>query len=141
MFLFLRVFLFVVFVPLLARLKINTLQRILEPTHPSLHPDHAKIAQIRYFVDGAFQVGAPFVRSTCLTRTLTLYYFLRRAGVELTISFGMGMIEDEFAGHCWLVKDGEPFLEAKDPGALFTEMFRIPQVFPAEKDLGQFRLW
>jgi hypothetical protein len=38
----------------------------------------------------------------------------------------MGKREEGFTGHCWLVKDGEPFLEVQDPRPLFTEMHRFP---------------
>jgi hypothetical protein len=38
----------------------------------------------------------------------------------------MGQIDDQFAGHCWLVKDGEPFLESQDPRPVFAELCRFP---------------
>jgi hypothetical protein len=65
------------------------------------------------------------VRRGCLTRGLTRYYFLRRAGMDIALCFGMGRRNGEFMGHCWLVKDNEPFLEAEDPRPLYTVMYRI----------------
>jgi len=31
----------------------------------------------------------------------------------------------EFVGHCWLVRQGEPYLEKEDPRSLYTEMYHI----------------
>ena len=58
---------------------------------------------------------------------MTLFYFLRRAGADVELVFGMGKHGDDYAGHCWLVKDGEPFLEQKDPRQKFATMYAIPR--------------
>jgi hypothetical protein len=60
-----------------------------------------------------------------LTRGLTRYFFLRRAGLDVVLCFGMGRHDTEVLAHCWLVKNGEPFLEAEDPRPLYVEMYRI----------------
>jgi hypothetical protein len=122
-----QVFLFAAAVPALARLKLSSLQRVLEPASPPVAPDPARVAEIVRAVDRAISLGSPFVRRGCLTRAITLYYFLRRAGLDVQLRFGMGVLERDYAGHCWLVKDGEPYLEARDPRPLFTEMYSIPQ--------------
>jgi hypothetical protein len=70
--------------------------------------------------------GRPLVRPGCLTRGLTLFVCLRRAGVPVTLSFGAGTIDGTFAGHCWLTVDGQPYLEATDPLTAFAETYRIP---------------
>jgi hypothetical protein len=36
--------------------------------------------------------------------------------------------DGEYVGHCWLVKDGEPFLERTDPRPVFAEIVSIPRV-------------
>jgi hypothetical protein len=54
---------------------------------------------------------------------VTHYYFLRRAGLDVELSFGMGKLDDQYAGHCWLVKDGEPFLEDSDPRPRYATMY------------------
>ena len=46
--------------------------------------------------------------------------------MDVTLCFGMGRVAGEFAGHCWLMKDGQPFLEAKDPLPVFTRVVSIP---------------
>ena len=77
-------------------------------------------------VERSQRFGKPFVKGGCLTRGITLYYFLRRAGVPVTLSFGIGTTDGETTAHCWLTKDGEPFLEKADPRPLFTVMYSMP---------------
>ena len=121
--LFLRVFAFAAAVPYLLRLKLPRVARALEPhTDPSaIHEDN--VGKIAAYVETAIRHGRPFVRPGCLTRGLTRYYFLRRAGMDVALCFGMGRLDKEFIGHCWLVNNGEPFLEAADPR--HVEMYRI----------------
>jgi hypothetical protein len=126
-FLLLRVLLFAAAVPLLMRMKLPRLQDLLEPKAdaPSVPP--ASVERIIHFVDSIVDLGAPLTRRRCLTRGVTLYYFLRRAGLDVALDFGMGNVGGEFLGHCWLVKDDEPFLEGADPRALYAPMYRIPR--------------
>jgi hypothetical protein len=65
-----------------------------------------------------------FVEPTCLTRGLTRCYFLRRAGFDVELAFGMNGTPG-LGGHRWLVRGGQPFLESHDPRPAFAEMFRI----------------
>jgi hypothetical protein len=66
------------------------------------------------------------VSNNCLTRGLTLCYFLRRAGLDVSLAFGMGRIGGQLGGHCWLTLGGAPFLEEPDPKLLYAEFFTIP---------------
>jgi hypothetical protein len=122
----LRLFCFVASVPALLRLELPKLGRLLEPKNGIPPANPVKIDKIIRLVDIVLEVGSPIVRSVCLTRGITLYYFLRRAGLHVSICFGMGNVEGEDAGHCWLVRNGEPFLETRDPRLLFTEIYRFP---------------
>jgi Transglutaminase-like superfamily len=126
-YLFLRVFLFAAAVPYLLRLKLSRVAAILEPGREPRSVDLDRIRKIAAYVETAIQSGRPLVRAGCLTRGLTRYYFLRRAGVDVSLRFGMGRIGPgkEFDGHCWLVRDGEPYLENRDPRPLYTEMYCI----------------
>lgn len=123
--LFLRVFAFAAAVPYLLRLKLPRVAGTLERgCDPSAVPEE-NVRRIAGYVEIAIRHGRPIVRPGCLTRGLTRYYFLRRAGLDVALCFGMGRLDKDFMGHCWLVKDGEPFLEAEDPRPLYTEMYRI----------------
>src|SRR5690349_16561068 len=88
----LRIFLFASAVPALLRLEMPRLQSLLEPKRPLSSPDPARVRKIVRYVDSLLRSGGPLVRLSCLTRGLTLYYFLRRAGLDVTLCFGMGRV-------------------------------------------------
>lgn len=123
-FLFFQVVCFAAAVPVLLRLKIGRLQTLLEP-RAARPAERDRVEQITEYVERAIRDFRPFVRPGCLTRGVTRYYFFRRDGMDVSLCFGMGEIDGEFAGHCWLVKDGVPFLETRDPRPLYSEMYRL----------------
>lgn len=123
--LMLRVFAFAMAVPLITRLGLARQERILEPRAP-VRPDPVREAWLEVNVDRILGRGAPVVRPGCLTRGLTHYYFLRRAGADVRLKYGIGSVEGRMEGHCWLVRDGEPYLEAKDPREHFVETHSLP---------------
>jgi len=123
-FLFFQVLFFAAAVPFLLRLKLSRVEALLEPRIPS-PADRDRVEQIAAYVEMTMREGRPLVRPGCLTRSLTRYYFFRRDGMEVSLCFGMGKVEKEFVGHCWLVKDGVPYLETQDPRPLYAEMYRI----------------
>lgn len=128
--LFLRICLFAAAVPLLLRLKMSRWQSLLETRKAQSSFDPAGLEKIVSLVESTLSARMPFVRGGCLTRGLTLYYFLTRAGLDVRICFGMGEVGGKFVGHCWLIKGEEPFLEKSPPQTLFTEVFRIPRPSP-----------
>ena len=123
-FLFFQVLFFAAAVPFLLRLKLSRVETLLEPRAPS-PANRERVEQIAEYVEMAIREGSPVVRPGCLTRGLTRYYFFRRDGMDVSLSFGMGRVKGEFVGHCWLVKDGMPFMETQDPRPLYAEMYRI----------------
>jgi hypothetical protein len=122
-----RVVLFAALVPLLLRLrKLPDLPAWVEPRgRPLPEPAAEEIAALVARIDGLLIAGRPAVRTGCMVRGLTLYRFLRRAGADVSLRFGVGTIRGEFAAHCWLVYRGEPLEEPCDPRPLFTETWRI----------------
>ncbi|HSK76832.1 MAG TPA: lasso peptide biosynthesis B2 protein [Thermoanaerobaculia bacterium] len=128
----LRVLLLAAAVPFLLRiLKLPELRFWLEPRGP-LPPSPApgEVARMVQRIDRLLAAGRPVVRSGCLTRGVTLYYFLRRAGADVSLCFGMGEVQGRFEGHCWLVCQGEPLAERRDPRPLFAETWRIDPLPP-----------
>jgi hypothetical protein len=123
--LFARVLAFSSIVHPLMRLHIAKVARIIEPGENFRPPRDDRAKRIAKYVEIAIRRGAPAVRPGCLTRGVTRYYFLRRAGMDVTLCFGMGRRNGAFVGHCWLVKDGEPYLENEDPRLWYVEMHRI----------------
>lgn len=126
-----RVLLFAAFgVPLLLRLvKLPDLRSWLEPKRdaPPLN-DPAAVQTLVRRVDRLLRLGRPIVRSGCLTRGLTQYFVLRRAGADVSLRFGMGRMDAEMGGHCWLVFAGEPLAEKHDPRTLYVETYSISRL-------------
>jgi len=122
--LFLRVLFVAAAVPFLLRLKMSRVQALLELRIYS-PANRDRVELITKYVEMAIRKGRPVVRPGCLTRGVTRYYFFRRAGMEVSLCFGVGKVKEEFVGHCWLVKDGAPFMETQDPRPLYAEMYRI----------------
>ena len=67
----------------------------------------------------------PLARTGCVTRAVTLFRFLRRAGADVSLRFGVGMVGGAYAAHCWIVYQGEPLAERHDPRLVFTETWAI----------------
>lgn len=123
-FLFFQVVLFAAAVPFLLRLKLSRVEALLEPKNPPL-AERDRVEQITEYVEMAMRHGWPLVRPGCLTRGVTRYYFFRRDGMDVSLCFGMGQVDGNYVGHCWLVKDGVPFMETRDPRPLYSEMYHL----------------
>ncbi len=121
----LRVLFVAASVPALLRLDLARVQRLLEPRRARPEPSGDEIRRLVARVEQVLAAGLPLVRPGCLTRGVTLYYFLRRAGLDVRLVFGIGRPLEDLEGHCWLVREGEPFLERKDPRPVFTETYAI----------------
>jgi hypothetical protein len=121
------VILFAALVPLLLRLcKLPHLSAWIEPRRrPPAHLEPEEIEALTQRIDALLIAGRPAVRTGCMVRGLTLYRFLRRAGADVSLRFGVGTIRGDFAAHCWIVYRGEPLAETHDPRSLFTETWRI----------------
>jgi hypothetical protein len=126
-----RVLLFGLCAPVLVRRGPERMAALLERASsepPSTDPRMAEALARR--VDRCLRAGWPLVRRGCLTRGVTLYRFLRRAGFDVSLRFGIGEVNGRLEGHCWLVHDNRPLLEKRDPRAIYTETWRIPWTPP-----------
>jgi Transglutaminase-like superfamily len=127
LFLFLRILAFSASVPVLMRLKLVRLDTLLLALSRPKSGTPTAAEKIKSYLELAIRFGRPAVRPGCLTRGVTLYYFLRReAGIEVALCFGMRQRNSNFEGHCWLVRDGKPFWETRDRGPVFAEIYRFP---------------
>ena len=120
--------LFAAAVPLLLRWRALTrLPAVLEPRGPlPPPPSPTEVWALVARVDSLLAAGRPLVRSGCLVRGLTLYRVLRRAGAEVSLRFGVGPVGVALAAHCWIVYQGQPLAESRDPRPLFAETWSIP---------------
>ena len=121
----LRIALFAVAVPWLFRLPIRRLEALANPPGQPETADTAQAERIIWWTTTVCRAARRFTTHPCQVRGLTLYYFLGRAGVDLALVFGVGRVGEDYSGHCWLVKDGEPYLETTDPRIHFTPMYRF----------------
>jgi len=128
--LFMRVAAFAASVPWLVRLPLPRLAALLDgpPRRARAGAIEVEIERLDRLVALAPRVARPLVRTGCLTRGVTLYRFLRRAGIDVELRFGLDprAADDPADGHCWLTLDGEPLLEREDP-ARFVEIWRLPR--------------
>jgi hypothetical protein len=132
----LRVFWFAASVPWLVRRPLPEVERLVEPRYTGRPHDEVEcVDRVVTPVLAVLQAGRPIIHCGCLTRGLTLYHFLRRAGLDVHLCFGMGSVQgsadvfgDGYDGHCWLVRDGAPLLEPRDPRPLYTPIWAIPSL-------------
>jgi hypothetical protein len=121
-------------VPLVMRLPLTRSAALLTRDPKRRTPRPGEVERLDRLIELAPRVAHPLVRRGCLTRGVTLYWFLRRAGIDVELRFGLDPGGDhldqggdhESDGHCWLALDGEPYLERRDPRPRFVEVYRIP---------------
>jgi hypothetical protein len=124
----LRVLLFGLAAPLLLRRRPERMAEWLETaTADPVRYEPRTAEEMAHRVDVWLRAGWPLIRRGCLTRGAAQLYFLRRAGFPVSLRFGIGEVEGRLDGHCWLVLDGEPFAEKRDPRSIYTETWRIPR--------------
>lgn len=107
---------------LLTRLPLARLERVLTGGAPTA-VDVALLSETERRLERALGATHRFARHTCYTRGITRYYFLHRAGARPRLVFGMQPNGD---GHCWIVRDGEPYREPEDPRHVFVQTYVIP---------------
>lgn len=130
--LFARVTAFAACVPVMVRLSLPRLAALLRAKGgESCEGAAEKAAQVTRCVDLAQDVASPVVHRGCLTRGVTLFWFLSRAGYPVELCFGIGRIGTEMAGHCWITIDGVAFCERADPEDRFSVLYRIPARSPS----------
>jgi hypothetical protein len=124
-----RIVLFGAVVPLLMRrAPLPRLAARLEPRRVSPAPSHPEAAEaLVRRIDRLLWRAWPLVRRGCLVRGVTRYRFLRQAGFDAVLCFGMGRLEEDGAlmGHCWIEQGGRALAEPREPRPIYKEMFRV----------------
>jgi hypothetical protein len=122
-----RITAFAALVPALMRLPLPRLAALVTRRPKTRRATRAEIERLERVMTLSARITRPLVSSGCLTRGLTLYWFLRRAGLDVELRFGLDPEGGELTdGHCWLTLNGEPYLEPRDPRLRFTELYRLP---------------
>lgn len=96
--------------PLLLRwVKLPTLLKVLKPWNRTATVERKQVDKIVRFTN--FIVGMGFTgKRTCLKKSLLLYHFLRRAGVNVEMNFGIRKAKG-LIGHSWLTYQANPYLD------------------------------
>lgn len=115
--------LFAAAVPLLMRVPLKRLEGLIGRPAAGCSESAAGIDRVVQDVGRALRYGRPLVRRGCLTRGVTLYHFLRRAGVNVQLCFGARYRGGQFEAHCWLERDGKHFLEQPGEAACFQRIY------------------
>jgi len=66
------------------------------------------------------------VKRPCLFRSLALFSYYRRKGIDIQVAYGIRKDRGDFDGHSWLVLEGSPFLEKTDPRESFVLLYSYP---------------
>jgi hypothetical protein len=86
-------------------------------------PKRVSAERLAAIADGILHHADARHRS-CWKRAAVLRRYLLLNGIETAVVFGVRKGDDKLAGHAWLERDGEPFLEAARPDYVVT--FRYP---------------
>ena len=142
--LFLRIFLLVTILPpLLKMFPVPQLMKMLTPkdlkTCKNMNQDQY-IGKVTRFTDYLLGLNFWMYKTTCLKRSLVLYHFLRKSGINVQICFGvryneqslLGEARKKLEGHAWLLHDGKVVLE-KD--ILQPQGYKAMYYFPEEKTI------
>jgi hypothetical protein len=137
--LFIRIFGLITLLPVMVRfLSIPTILKTLTPggkkSVQSLNVD-SLIEKIVKYTDYILGFNWLVYKKTCLARSLVLYHFLRKHGIEVHICLGvkkgesLGEVDSEkiLQGHAWLKYDGNTFLEKN---SLDAQNFKTTFCFP-----------
>jgi hypothetical protein len=66
------------------------------------------------------------VRRPCLFRSIVLFSYYRRRGIDIHVAYGVRKDRGHLDGHSWLVFEESPFLETADPNESFVVLYVYP---------------
>ncbi len=66
------------------------------------------------------------VKRPCLFRSLVLFPYYRRKGIDIHIAYGIRKDRGHLDGHSWLIFEESPFLEKADPNESFAVLYVYP---------------
>jgi hypothetical protein len=108
--------------PLLFRLPLPKVERVLRPRRASIGSAADAAGALWAAELGLRAVRWP-LRTSCLHRGAVRYHLLGRAGIDVQLVFGAGHVDGAPAAHCWLLLDGQPYLESTDPREVFAPLY------------------
>jgi hypothetical protein len=137
--LFTQIFLLATVLPIMLKLiSLPKLMNVLTPQDMSRHKD-LDLARLKNkivkFTDYVLSKNLWIYKRTCLKRSLVLYHFFRKFGINVYVCFGVRYSESvsdkgakkKLEGHSWLLYKGSMFLEKN---ADITRTYKITYSFP-----------
>jgi len=94
-------------------MKFQSLIKALGSRHSATSIDREQIDKIVRFANFATSRNGFSGKSTCLKRSLLLYHFLGKAGMDIEINLGVKKANG-LQGHSWLTSGGKVFLDSQD---------------------------
>lgn len=142
--LFIRIFLLMTILPFLIKLlSIPKLMEVLTPRDlkicKNLNLEQTKDKLVK-FTDYILRLNFWIYKSTCLKRSLVLYYFLCKFGITVHICFGVKYDEKlpdrepqkrKLEGHAWLLRNGDVFLEKN---VEMAKTYKVTYCFPERNE-------
>ena len=141
--LFSQIFFLVTTLPVMLRLfSLPRLMKLFTPRVLKVY-ESSDIEELKYkvvkFTDYVLSRKYLKCKNTCLRRSLVLYYFLRKLGINVTICFGVRYgdklpgreARKKLKGHAWLLHKGEIFLEKNIEE---TKTYKMTYSFPEIKE-------
>lgn len=99
---------------------------MLSPRVSSREEDARRIAVIVNALDTLLTARVPFIRPQCWRRAVVLHRFLRGAGVDTVIVFGVRTDGGRTVeAHAWVERGGRPYAEAADTSS-YQRVFEFP---------------
>ncbi len=139
--LFIQIVLMVSVLPLLIKqMTVSAMMRLLTPgkTKKNMKSKAGLLRdKVEKYTDYILNRNFWIYRNICLKRSLALYYFLRKAGLDVQLCFGVRVIENQknvpanmnIEGHSWLMYKGEYFLERNPETAkTYTTTYSYPDI-------------
>ena len=136
--LFTQIFFMIILLPVVLRVfSIPRLMSMLTPRDLKVyqHPGPEKLrAKTVKFTDYILSRNSLTSENTCLKRTLVLYHFLRKMGMDVQVCFGVkyntlsdSKTQKRLEGHAWLLYHGDIFLERNTE---VTKTYNLTYCFP-----------
>lgn len=124
---FVYVFVFTIAVSLLLKLiKIQTLLEWLTPPKKSFWEGKIPVERLSKYVDSILALQILGIKPSCLNRSLILYHFLYKIGIQVKINFGVRKTEKDIQGHGWLTMNEKPYLEKDSTFESFCLIYSYP---------------
>lgn len=136
--LFTQIFFMIILLPVVLRVfSIPRLMSMLTPRDLKVY-QHLELENLKdktvKFTDYILSRNSLASENTCLKRTLVLYHFLRKMGMDVQVCFGVkyntlsdSKTQKRLEGHAWLLYHGDIFLERNTE---VTKTYKLTYCFP-----------